>query len=107
VNKVMVKTFFGSTALSELTEDGFWKVTCDMEEALKGETGTPWDSRRISVMSIDRDRERAYKTASEAVTKKFEQLKYNLFTLPKEESANGYPNPVKDYKAESSESDSN
>jgi hypothetical protein len=105
MEKILEKVFFAQTSLAELGEDGYWRVTSDVEQAFLPLNGE-WDCRRISVMSIDKVSERAYKTASEAVNRKFEQLEFNLFNLPKEESTNGYENPVNDYKAGPSEPDS-
>lgn len=106
MSKVVAKTFFGTTAMAELGDDGYWKVTCDIQEALAHE-GAEWDSRCISVMAIDKDRDKAYVTASNAVNSKFEALNFNLFQLPLAESSSGNRNPVKDYKTPDTESDSN
>lgn len=100
--KVMMTTFFGSSTKAELMEDGYWKVVCDMQEAFKNPDTNEWDSRCISAMSLDKIKERAYETAYNSVVRKFEQLEYNLFKLPKEESTSGNENPVKDYQAETS-----
>lgn len=76
---------FASTTFCDLDDAGFWTVVAEIKSSRKGTDG-PWDERRISAKSIDKNLDRAQRTVVLSLARKMEDLEQNLFNLSEEES---------------------
>jgi len=81
-----------TSTCSMVFEDGYWTVKAEMKED-RQEPNAPKATRIISAMSIDKNVDRAYKTALMSVTSKFESAGSDLFMLTEEECDKPIGNP--------------
>jgi hypothetical protein len=86
--------FTRSTVIYELGDDNLWTVKADSVAGIQNKDGS-WDTRAISAMSIDKNKDNAVMTVAKSLTAKLEMLEGNLFNMSKEESEYELPSPIK------------
>lgn len=92
------RTKFMCTKTLATLVDGFWEVIADMTSSEQVGDELP-DTRTIAIRSIDKNLERAVRTANHALQARFVQLEYNLYNIPKEQDGKYFPYPIKDIQA--------
>ena len=94
----LARKFISSKTYAVLGDDGFWNVIADMAE-LRQVGDNQAETRTMAIRSIDKDLQRAIATANNSLQRKFVELGYDLFNIPKEEDGKYFPYQIEDIKA--------
>jgi len=85
---------FISTKTLAKKDGNVWVVVSDIVQGRRNLESDPWDTRTISIKSIDKSLTKAHDLAKNSLDREFNRLNQDLFEIPKEKDGTYIPYPA-------------